>query len=253
MFRFQLLAIGLLVSSVIFSGCADIGEDMISGWAQSGIITTGSSKGISCQANFREDSIYTIQFSLIADKSVIVRPEATISMNINGNDVRRRISVVNGTSFSGTSRTVSIHLYDTLTAGMPGVLGVNYVANIQISQGIRPSTSRPPVLIPDQYIDALGVTHPFIGEFLVPPAGTGVILVPDNSGVTSVQITAAIVVPPTGPIQVFARQLSAAVSLTSYDPTLHDFVSIWPGTQQVSITNHSADLVGVSGLFGVDG
>lgn len=241
------------MSLAIFSGC----KMPKTGWAQSGTLVTGSeSTAVSCQAEFGDGSIYTVQFGVTTPTvGMVIRPQADLIMTANGNDVRRRISIVNGSSFSGTSNVVKVIVRDRLTAAMPGILGLPYTVNIQISKGVRPATPNPPYLVPDVYIDGAGVVIPYVGVIPIPAVvGDVQIPVPENSGVTSVLIKAITPIIPTPPLHLTAIQESGGTGLSEYDPRDYNFVPLWPSTERIRIQNRSAiDGFRTSILFGVDG
>lgn len=249
----------IIVLFALLVGCAD-GDDMSkSSWSQSGNLRTGEgvNGGISCQADLGEGhgDIYTVQFGIVLPPTtppIIVRPEALVTLTVNGCDVVRRISVNDGTSISGTAEKFKAKLFDSLTAAMPGVLGLQYTANIQISKGVRPPVQQPPYLNPDTYTDAAGIVHPYIGTITIAAAATATVPIPVNAGIISTMV----MVPPNTPA--FAstprvQQVSGAGILAEYDPTLYNFVPLFPGTDRLILLASVGDVTDFVVLFGVDG
>jgi hypothetical protein len=148
------------------------------------------------QVDFPVSDYYTVQFYIVPPNSQKVAPappnpsdlfnsEALVTWSVEGNFVRRRITVGNGAVLSGTGQGVKVELYDALPAGLVlgGPPGPTYPASIQVARGTRPTNAAPPQLNG--------------GTFDVAPGSSILVPVPNDSGATSVNVAiSAVGAPP---------------------------------------------------------
>jgi hypothetical protein len=234
------------------------------GWSQSGKLTTGNSQlGVPLQADFSKSKHgagnYTIQFGLQAPdpNTVIIRPEADIQWTVNGNTVRRIVSVTDGLSITGQAEYAKVRLYDAILAGNvpPAVAGVQYVASINIAPGVRASQQQPPTLMPQRYFNSVSTEIFILGSISVPATDFVRVPVPQNAGVISVFVTVAV---PAGGLVTAAdfqvRQSNPVVgALKRYFPVGEGWVSMGSGVTEINLFNFSAASLNASVVFGIDG
>lgn len=155
------------------------------------------------QANFDEAGAYTVQFTVdnIVDlfgAPGIINPKADITWTVEGNPVRRTVSIANGTTVSGVGQACKVEVYDEpLTAGGGSAYG--YQVGITVAPGTRAATQSQPQLIPD-----LGMVGT-IGSLLVAAGTQSTIAIPQDVGAISVYITAT------------ARKAGTLVAITDTD------------------------------------
>lgn len=164
------------------------------GWSQSGNIRVADpNKKVTLQVNFPISDYYTVQFNVTPPNPQKIGPvppnlsdlfdaEAIVTWSVEGNYVRRRITVGNGSVLSGTGQGCRVELYDALPPGLvfPGPApGPEYPGSIQIARGTRPTNAAPPQLNG--------------GTFTVTPGSSVLVPVPNDAGATSVNIAVAAV------------------------------------------------------------
>lgn len=147
-------------------------------FAQSGVLTTGDSNGevrLSTQASQDEAGIWTVQFAVPTKPDFgaaafvgWLRPVATVSWMIAGNQIVRQIEVGDGTTISGTCEAVTVRVVDNSTA-VPA--GVTYNVTIAATPGLRPIGPNPPYLFAGT--QALTIA-PSTGVAFIRPHGAGV-------------------------------------------------------------------------------
>jgi hypothetical protein len=182
-----------------------------------------------------------------------VRCIAIVNFKAAGNQIQRILDIGSGVSISGNCDACDIKIQDQ-TWTVQGMGALSYSVSCQITKGTRPATSLPPRLW-----SATSLTPPNNGIFTILPGLSASVPVPQNAGVTSVEIVAVDLTTLTtgGSEQLFVtvdHEVGAAFN-KFYVPTLvPGFVAVNPGTQLVRITNHSTtDTVTVSCSWGIDG
>lgn len=163
------------------------------GWQVSGNLTTGIPKGssggnISLQANFeQEPANYTVQFGVTAPPlsnsgdQIPFAAFGEITWSVEGNDIRRLVSIANGASVTAPAQGVKVIAYDESGTEFGNV---SYGISIQVTKGSRPSVQQPPCLAlfaPD--------TTPKTQRILVTPGSSLDIEIPRNAGVISIYPT----------------------------------------------------------------
>ena len=158
------------------------------GWSATGLmLNDGKSKAAHLQVNFlategrpNPSKNYTVQFSVGPTKTLAgkllqapVFPEAEIIWSVEGNSVRRVVSVVNGMSITGVGEAVSVRVYDNTPQAFAGG-GFTYQVDITVAPGSRASTQQPPTL---SYNTSLGLalTDTFPEQTIDIPQNAGII------------------------------------------------------------------------------
>lgn len=186
------------------------------GWSTSGRLVTGNGRNlgtelqanptgtvVKLQADFEDyPGEYTIAFGIdtLGSNSVFMA-EALISWLVEGNEVRRRVSVANGTTISGCGQAVSVTIWDTTpTTAAAGYTTGPYTANLpytvsaQLTRGVRSTKNNQPILIPPlfQNVGALatvGTPVQFSPGVVKMHASDQVFFpIPSDAGVTAVMV-----------------------------------------------------------------
>jgi hypothetical protein len=215
---------------------------------------------LSMQAKFGYLSTYTVQISapsiVVPGQDVRSLAEAQITWTVEGNRVRRRVTVGNGVSVTGTAESVEVIVRDVTLDGaaFPAGFDPSYVVSAQVTRGTRPAQQQPPTLIPDPP-DATWVQ----GAVAVPAlnASTGLV-VPSDTG--AIALNAVIVsdapagaVLPQGSVTIM--ELEGGVVRREYDPREYGaWVPLLPSASSVVVRNYNAGTsIRASLLFGIDG
>jgi hypothetical protein len=226
-------------------------------WSQSGTLrATNPNRNVTLQANFPKSSVYTVQF-LIQNTTIaaVISPTAEITWSVEGNQVKRIVSVTNGTCVTGVGQGVSVRLFDNAETG-PGVIAQNYVGTIVVAPGTRAPTQQPPTYVP--WIQSSdGFWRP--GTAVINAASTLLIAVPTDAGVISMFTSAG---GSAAPMVIAENNLSvtqngnAGVALKRYDPRIADWVPVSPQTISITFNNAFAgpgNRLMFSLAFGIDG
>ncbi len=263
----------LLLLAILAMGCTEIdfqvqdGDDLMlesrtgggvgiarsrtGGWSQSGTLVVGDLlKEVSLQANFPEAEYYTVQFNVEQPASNSPDVIAEVSWTVEGNTVRRRISVGNGTSISGTGAALSVKVRD---ATILGPTGEKYNVSIQVSKGTRPNPGQPVFL---RAIPAPGSGTPYIG--VIGPAASIDVPIPQDAGVISANVEIfGVAGAAVGLEQVAVSQLNPLIvgaGFKAYYPLIEvGFVPVFPSATVLRIFNLGPSTVDVTVLFGIDG
>lgn len=210
------------------------------GWSQSGNIQVGNlDKKVTLQVNFPIADYYTVQFyisppnlrKIPALGSDLFSAEAIVTWSVEGDYVRRRITVGNGSALSGAGQGCRVEIYDSLPPGLVvAPPGPNYLASVQIAKGTRPTGGVPPQLNG--------------GTLDVAPGASTLVPVPNDAGATSVNITAAAVAGPSVSLaggEALVRQvdfLAPGLVWKSYVPTNPcDFCPLSPFATGIELFN----------------
>ena len=199
--------------------------------------------------HFDRAAVFTVQLGLnLGDGGFPVQCEAEIVWSLNGQPIRRVVSVSQGCSISGVTESIAVKLYD-VTPIIPGI-GPSptppsfnkYIALASVAPGSRAATTLPPFLrawSQTQTVDASGSTA---------------LAVRNNAGVVGFRLS------------VWATGIAGAtVTMTDSNGTIYDqyvvppgqnneFVPLAPGTTMVVITNNdAANPIYLSGQWAIDG
>jgi len=203
------------------------------------------------QADFPEAQYYTVQFAVEQPSNVTPDVIADLSWSVEGNTVRRRISIGNGTSISGCGAAIRVKVSD---ATLIGSTGIPYNVSIQVSKGTRPNPGQPVFL---RAVPNPGAPNPYF--IFIAPGGAAIIPIPNDAGVISADVEAisTLAIPTLSPNQVFVQQedLTFTHPFKAYYPLIETgFVPVFPTAANLKVTNLSAtDTIAVSCLFGIDG
>lgn len=213
-------------------------------WSASGELQQHNPlKTFSLQCDFnKEPGNYTAQFSVNGTDLSRKRPIAEISWSVEGNTVRRIISIADGVSIQGAAQNTNIKIYDTsATVLVPPDTGL-YRVSVQVVRGTRGSTSNPPIY------DSGDVST-------IPAFGATTIAVPLNAGVISTAVTvtdvSGVLLPQN---QIFVSQRdSGGINRNAYDPRQYFWVPLSPGCTEIYIQNLTAEIILAKVIFGIDG
>lgn len=219
------------------------------GWSASGILQMNNpNRAVPLQAQFPNIENYTVQFNVVPPTtaaSVSASSQAEVVWSIEGNPVRRLISVVDGTAITGMAEAVSVRLFDA-----SAVLGtLTYQASITVARGRRGTSKQPPYLFPT----------PAASAIVAPGALSPLIPIPDDSGVISIftNVTNPDVAVAGIPLeQTFVAQVNGAGgTIMAYEPRNFDWVPLAPGAKFLVFGNRATSPVNATfwATFGIDG
>ena len=227
------------------------------GWSKSGDLEQGNPlKDLSLQCNFPQAGFYTVQFGVQIDPAILV-PDITaeVTWSVEGNDVRRKISVANGVTISGTGQACRVVIRDETAGVGPG--GPLYSVFALVSPGTRPGSHIRPLLRTPWPTQVGGAT--IIGDIvIIPPGAFANIDVPVNTGATSLDVE-AVYNGAHGPLNltdVIVSQIpTPPFPVKAYYPWIETgFVPLAPKARTINISNFSAvDTIVASVLWGIDG
>ena len=221
------------------------------------IVESPTNNQVSLQCEL-DGGMNTIQFGMIpkantAANGQVSVAQATILWTVDGNTLRRVVTVGAGGSVSGSAHMVQVIMEDATRTGPAYPAGFDrlYDVSVQVSRGTRANIMQPPILMPND--------SSFVEGFALLAGGDDLFLaVPKDSGVVSFQ---CVVNSPTGAVLPLGSILVKEVANTStrrmYDP--REYGSSWiglnPSVDEVHVinTNALADTCNVSILWGIDG
>jgi hypothetical protein len=244
------------------------------GWSNSGIIQNNGSSNMGLAANFlagRTDNEipsknYTVQFFVSkptvggAQVPAFINPVAEISWSVEGNTIRRTVSVTNGCSVTGVGQGVKVVVRDQTPQGINGVTyGASYNVSITVAPGSRSSVDQPP-LFNAASANFAGAT--VLTPFSVAP-GTGFLSffsvpVPQDAGAISAYVTA--ISADLSPLAANSASVSQIDSTNNnrrqYDPFPPAFVPLVPEAVSLSLINNfpaGGPNIVFTVSFGIDG
>jgi hypothetical protein len=247
--------LSIFLALVTLLGCQEPflgdGEDDMTvkhtSWSASGVLHTANVNDVvTLQADFDESGPYTLQFSVESPNvPTDVNPIAYIDWKVEGNWVHREITLISGTSISGTSEAVRVQIRDN----QPGGAGDEYTVSVQVAKGTRPNVQQP-ALYANQSGD------------LIPAAALGVagildIPVPQGIGVISIFAAVSHIVG-AGPVpipvgSVMGIGVGSFGFTQQFDPTQPFWYPLPVTTGVVRFINSNAFAVDVTFAFGIDG
>jgi hypothetical protein len=191
---------------------------------------------------------YTIQFSVLPTPTRVPAVNAEVIWKVNGQQLRRLISVYSGAAIGGVCEAVHVKLQDQSGVLDSLLLGDVYKVIGTLSRGTRPVIMQPPILmtLPAQLIET-GVLNPII---LGVPQDAGVVnvffLVTENIGFAA---------PLDTDIQAFFVSQGGVILGGVYPLKEDDWVPLPPGTVTVQIrTNQAApNNTFVQVIWGIEG
>jgi hypothetical protein len=229
------------------------------GWSQSSPLQTGNTlQTVQLQEVFEEAYYYTVQFGIVppaGPSGPAYAAVATIEWSVQGNTIRRQVSVGNGTTISGPGEAIRVVINDTTSAAL-NTPGLSYTGTIQVTKGTRPADFNPPTLADNNATPRV-----------IPPGGLISVAIPQNVGITSVEITSmytdptgTVPLPPTPPnppspvLQIFQTNPPYISKQYTNETGNTGFVDVAPGATEIQIYNLDAsDNVAVTITWGIDG
>jgi hypothetical protein len=244
------------------------------GWSKSGYLATGgvviaapgnnrTTQSISTQAKFEKTEggpgaqYFTMQFGIQRPPSGFFFAYADVVWTTEGNDVRRRISIVNGAVISGTAEYAKVTLFD----GTPELLNVTpeaYYVNVLITPGARPSTQQPPRLVVQEENNSSGTP----GFYQVIAESSIRVPINQDFGIISLNSIAQVLGAPSTPIvagditlQFLISSVNATVGEVDLFPIMGTWIPIPPGADLLKIINNrtAPDDILINAVFGVEG
>src|SRR4029079_9412171 len=274
--RRWLLGITAAYLVIVTSGCVPTAEaETMSehqyGWAQGGPLVTGSGGtaltgrggAVNMKAELAREDGVTIQFNVsLPSRNVRPHTQATIVSTIAGNEVKRRITVVDGSSITVRGKTIQVQARDYT---LPSI-DIDHEYNVEIlaTLGIRASINQPPVLEPLIYATSFanfvaGTFIPVTGTIVVAPGAVAVVPIPEDSGVNSVLVTAgrnnAAGVFDQDDVSCYQVDIAAVIQRV-YNPMIYtEFVPIVSNSSGIALLVKAGapDSVEFAVSFGVDG
>lgn len=247
-----ILILVMVLTTILGAGCTfensngdvDMDDSKKIGWSASGKLEQlNTLREVSLQANFLANPRnYTAQFKLSGDLKR-KKVQAEITWSVEGNSIRRVVTVSDGTSVQGTGQGVNIKVRDISTLAIAAGTDPEYIASIQVVPGTRGSTSNPPTL------DTMLATLIAANSFLDVP-------VPTDAGVISVAVTVASPIAAVIPDQqVQVQQIDSTSGIqNNYDPRQYFWVPLTPSVTIIRIYNFSLlNAIYAKAVFGIDG
>jgi len=221
-------------------------EGKQSSWSQSATINPKNTAvpvkdgqtSVSMQFKCTPHGVYTLQFE-IGSINISNKPVAVIRWTAHGNNVTRKVSVINGMSISAPCDAISVKLFDEDDSSD----AIPYAVSVQAAYGTR-GGNYPPTLQNESIQTA------------AKNGGTAVFSVPQDAGALSVFITAwnAVAALDQTKILVIQTDDSSAQIRGYYDPAHLGFVPLAPSVTQIIVVNlDTANDAEVSIAFGIDG
>ena len=203
---------------------------------------------VQMQAEFKAAEYLTVQFDVIppspaAPSFGVFDAVADVSFTVaGGGTVRRTVSIGSGTTVSGPGQNCNVRMRDQ-SSGAFGP-GTEYTVMAQVAPGAHPTAAAPPTL------------RGFPTVVALPAAGTVVLNIPPDAGVTSAQVTVSVLAAAALPVQavVLQKNLPGQI-LKQYDPNIQTtFVAIAPNATQIEVDNlNGANAYRVQITWGIDG
>lgn len=218
-------------------------------WSASGDLVTGNTqRAVTLQTpTFEEPDYYTLQFNLFRPANAAptekVAAEAEVIWTVEGNSVRRVITISSGSVISGCGNNAVVKLRDVST----NPSGINYPVSVQITKGTRPAVQQPPMLY---------------GEyFTITPGNSVTIPIPQNAGVISAYMGIALINAgsigpiPNDAIKALFSVGGASLTIAGFDQMMSGWVPVPPGADQLAIfwINASAQDLEGSVIWGIEG
>ncbi len=243
----------------------------LEGWSASGTIlipagtVTTAIGAVLLQANFKKAGDYTCQFNLstilqVGTKQVIARAQAELIWSVEGNSVRRKIEVFDGTAISGTGQAVRIKITDhSLQPAGVAHADLNYLVSVQVAPGTRPTETAPILLADTGIFTATGNPFNVDRAFAIITATPIAINIPEDAGVNSWRLdvanTLTTAIPPVGSeLIVTEGDQSNVFELGRYNyDDLNQWIPLTPGTQRIRISSTYATSLSGTLKFGIQG
>jgi hypothetical protein len=182
------------------------------GWSTNVTLETGTGSGLgtepiaqpkgkiqSLQVNFPFSGDFTVEFSLqplegpSPGNPAVYMAEAIVDLVCEGNLVRRRVSIANGTTLTGVAEGIKVIMWDTTpnassaAYGSLSQVGLKYNVSVQVALGTRPGKNTQPQLTPGPDVTNNPANNDAPGFFFVAGAhGSIEVPIPKDAGITSI-------------------------------------------------------------------
>jgi hypothetical protein len=224
------------------------------GWSKSGTLVTGVDNAITMQASFiDEPGYYTVQFNNGGVQPAVGMVQQVLAetvWTVEGNSVRRLITVGDGASISGAGQSVNVKVFDN--SSIPAVSpSQRYNISMQMVKGTRPAQSQQPILevgdnmqrgVTSVFSLAAGANHDFV--------------IPQDVGITSVYVSilgTLIDEIVSGEVQGYFLANGVTLKSFNYD-SCNKWLAVPPGATDLNIVNFTAaNLMNVTLTYGIDG
>jgi hypothetical protein len=236
-------------------------------WAQSGELAVQGTRAVGLQATFdpNDGKVHTVQFIVATPQApwggnpAAPLPQlpldgafvayAKIQWSVNGSDITRVVSVVNGMSIAGVGEAVKVSCYDATPIDVGNITpGTLYGVTATVAPGTRGSNINPPYWAP-----------PLTAPIAVPASTSNRQTIPQNIGANALNILFAqqdaggLPIVPPDMFVVFIGP--GGLNLGVYTPTSADeWVPIPPLAQAFQINNASTtQALTYTYYLGIDG
>lgn len=234
-------------------------------------LLVGKDSGFTLQCDFQKrPDYYTVQFNiqqpsladLEVDEFLSLATLAELTWSVEGNSVRRLISVQNGGIISGCGQAVRVRVFDWSRFSKLGIVQETskfpYKVSCQVTKGTRPSAAIPPMLTQNSLIEPGGEVFRGSSESESLLAGLGnakTWQVPQNVGLKSLYVDA-------DAPQAFDRTDFQIIQLitpgvpnawTANLDQVGKFIPALPGVTQVRMVNTGASGISVNLNYGIEG
>lgn len=241
------------------------------GWSAEGPLISASDANpnpqdaVHLQVDFGEAAAqyYTLQFSLVppafadTENTADIRGKAEIRWSVEGNFVRRVVSVWNGSSISGLGQGVSIKITDDTYNPDDAPTSFIYRVSVQVTKGTRPTLggTQPPIYQPLLAGEIAPLTLDPDITWLVPAGSTLDVPIPEDAGVNCVYIgtqgsSGAALEPEAVQTIQFANGIGVMYGTLR---NCNRFEPLLPGATQIRLGNNTAADLRVTIFWGVEG
>lgn len=190
-----------------------------------------------------EPGVHTLQFQAQPTSGTNQVPlvEAVVSWKVGGQNLRRRISILDGTSITGVCEGVSVQLQDVTNVfyAIPQSPPESYNVMVTLCKGARPSQANPPVLYTSRSVQ-------------VPPGNSRVFPVPIDSGVMAYRVIGNL--DTTEPDRSMVARCTGNAPTFFYYPILdNSWIPITPGARTVQVNNDGASDLTAGVIWAIEG
>lgn len=247
-----------------------------SAYSMSTVLTVGNiNEKLVLQCELDEGTMYTIQFTVKTPDSIIdlsgsgssFQVLAILEWSVEGNTMRRIISVANGTSVTGAGKNVTIRVFDFSLLNVATT--VQYLVSVNVAKTVRPSSQVQPLLAADTVRVLNGITQPAappypglirLGNDFIRAVSSGaemILDVPQDAGINAFYPIAANSIDShtlTGfEFTIVARDIVEVPTITWDASSLNKWIPIPPALRTLNIRNDYSEVLQCGVIFGVDG
>lgn len=198
----------------------------------------------------QEGGVYTLSFN-ITSLNVPVIALVTLKSSENGNTVKRKFHVVNGTSVTIAGRVLDVRVQDVTPKLLPFSgeptpgAGSQYTVSVIVERGTRASDNFPTLWDSINELTVSGGATPLV-----------VIPIPSEAGVISAEVCALSAATPPGPAEVIVQFIGGLSGIFKSYRLIDKpgFVAVPPGATEIAISNSdAANETIVTLTWGIDG